>query len=119
MKSLEAAKPKTLLNAEIDVHPLLTREQRTMLKAMRSADRQITMYDFACVVLKATACDYSQSDDDDVKERVKTERALKYAAILFVYEALKACDHDIIKQWPEFETMLQQIEDLNTLGLPL
>ena len=109
---------KPLRNAEIDAHPLLDRDQKVMLKVMRNATREISMYDFARIALHATAGNFIGADDDDITERVKTERALHHAALLFVYEALKACDHDIIKQWPEFDTMLQQLADLNTLGLP-
>lgn len=109
---------KPLRNAEIDAHPLLDRDQRAMLKVMRNATRELSMYDFARIALHAAAGDYVNADDDDIAERVKGERALHYAALLFVYEALKACDHDIIKQMDEFPTALQFLEELNTLGLP-
>lgn len=90
-----------------------------MCKLMRNTDgKTFRMFDFARIALHATASDYANADDDDISERVKTERTLHHAALLFVYEALKACDHEIIKQWPEFDTMLQQLEDLSTLGLP-
>lgn len=110
---------KPLRNAEIDAHPLLDRDQRAMCKLMRNMDgKTFRMFDFARIALHATASDYANADDDDFAERAKTERALHHAALLFIYEALKACDHDIIKQWPDFDTMLQQLEDLGTLGLP-
>ena len=124
MTKAEACQPladaiKPLRNAEIDAHPLLNRDQRAMCKLMRNTDgRRFRMFDFARVELHATASDYANADDDDIAERVKTEMALHRAALLFVYEALKACDHDIIKQWPDFDIMLQQLEDLNTLGFP-
>ena len=70
------------------------------------------MMDFARIALRATATNYT--DDPNTP----TDRALQHAALLFVYEALKACGHEIITQWPEFDEMLQQLEDLGTLGLP-
>jgi hypothetical protein len=73
------------------------------------------MMDFARIALRATAVDYAGAES---YARTVADRALQHAALLFVYEALKACDHDIIKEWPEFDTMLQQLEDLGTLGLP-
>lgn len=108
-----------LRNAEIDAHPLLDRDQRAMCKVMRNTDgKYFRMYDFARIALHATASDYANADDDDIPERVRTERALHRNALLFVYEALKTCDHAIIKEWPDFDTMLQQLEDLGTLGFP-
>lgn len=109
---------KPLRNADIEAHPLLFREQHALIKAMRSADRSTTFYDFARVALCASAADYVNADDDDMRERAKTMRALQRAALLFVYEALKACDHAIITEWPEFDIMLQQLEDLDKLGFP-
>ena len=110
---------KPLRNAEIDAHPLLDRTQRALCKLMRNTDgKRFRMFDFARIALHATASDYANADDEDIAERVKTEMALHRAALLFVYEALKACDHEIITQWPDFDMMLQQLEDLNTLGLP-
>lgn len=103
---------KPLRNSEIDAHPLLDHEYRKLVKVFRNKDRSLTMMDFARIALRATATDYTSDPC------VPTDRALQYAALLFVYEALKACDHDIITQWPDFDTMLKCLEDLNTLGLP-
>lgn len=110
---------KPLRNAEIDAHPLLTHEERATLKIMRNKRRDITMYDFAKIVHQAAATDYANVDRRTDGDRWLVRRALQRAALLYVYEALKACDHDIIKQWAEFDTMLQQLEDLDTLGYPL
>lgn len=93
---------KPLRNAEIDAHPILDPAQKATLKAMRNATREIRLYDFARIALQATACDYAHSAADD------TAQALQRAALLFAYEALKACDHDSLKQWPDFDTLLQQ-----------
>ena len=86
---------------------------------MRNNRRDITMYDFAQVALQAAATDYAAVDRRTDGNRLVAKHDLQHAALLFVYEALKACGHDIIKQWPEFDTMLQQLEDLDRLGLPL
>ena len=110
---------KPVRNAEIDAHPMLDRAQRAMCKVMRNAEgKGFRMFDYARIALGAAASDYANADDDDIRERVVTERALHHAALLFVYEALKACDHDIITEMEEFPTALQFIEELNTLGIP-
>lgn len=113
------ATPKPLRNAEIDAQPMLDQDQRLMCRMMRNQARKdgapFTMMDFARIALRATAVDYAGAES---YARTVADRALQHAALLFVYEALKACDHNIIKEWPEFGTMLQQLEDLNTLGLP-
>jgi len=106
-----------LLNTEIESHELLTSEQHLLCKAMRNESRRaghdFTLYDFAKVALRATARDYVEASDlsEAAREqaRVTHERALQRAAILFVYEALKACDINLIKQWPEFDEMLRSI----------
>jgi hypothetical protein len=108
---------KALRNADIDSHPLLDRDQRKIVKIFRNKDRSITMIDFAKIALRATARDYTNASVEGFSEAI-TDRALRHAALLYVYEALKACDHDIIRQWPEFDTMLEQLVDLGTLGLP-
>lgn len=110
---------KPLRNSEIDAQPMLDQDHKLMCKAMRTQSRkdgiEFTMMDFARICLRATAVDYVGAES---YEKTVADRALQYAALLFVYEALKACDHAIIKEWPEFDTMLQQLEDLGTLGLP-
>lgn len=110
---------KPLRNAEIDKQPLLDQDHKLMCKAMRTQSRKdggaFTMLDFARICLRATAVNYEGAE---ISARAGADRALQHAALLFVYEALKACDHAIIKEWPEFDTMLQQLEDLATLGLP-
>lgn len=114
--------PKLLSNTEIDAQTLLDQDQRSMCRIMRNHARKegipFTMMDFARITLRATAVDYTGADAESTDDRTLADRALQRAALLFVYEALKACDHDIIKEWPEFNTMLQQLEDLGTLGLP-
>jgi len=110
---------KPLRNAEIDAQPLLDQDHRLMCKAMRNQARkdgaEFTMMDFARICLRATAVDYAGAEG---YERISADRSHQHAALLFVYEALKACDHAIIKEWAEFDTMLQQFEDLCALGFP-
>jgi hypothetical protein len=110
---------KLLRNAEIDSQPMLDQDHKLMCKAMRTRARKdgtpFTMMDFARVRLRTAAIDYTS---DESYERVVVDAELQRAALTFVYEALKACGHDIITQWPEFDTMLQQLEDLGTLGFP-
>jgi hypothetical protein len=119
MDKIKDAKP--LRNAEIDAHPMLDWDQKLMCRNLRSqAGKEsvpFAMVDFARIALRACAVDYAH-DGAASYSRDVADRALQHAALLFVYEALKACDHDIIKEWPEFDTMLQQLEDLGTLGLP-
>ena len=110
-----ATKPvpiKPLRNAEIEAHPMLDRDQQVMLKIMRNARRDITMYDFAKIALQAAATDYANAEDTN-DSCFSAKRALHHAAFLFVYEALKACDLDIIKEWDGFEEMLESLQTLN------
>lgn len=113
--------PKTLSNTEIDQQPLLDQDQRSMCRIMRNHARKegspFTMMDFARITLRATAVNYADAEDY-TDDKALADMALQRGALLFVYEALKACDHSIIKEWPEFNTMLQQLEDLGILGLP-
>lgn len=114
----QTAPTKPLRNAEIDAHAMLSAEQRQILKAMRNRRRDITLYDFAQIALQAAATDYTNVDRNSDGNRVTAQRDLQYAALLFVYEALRATDLDIIKQWPEFDEMLRCLETLHTCGLP-
>ncbi len=116
----EATEPaRPLRNAEIDAHPMLDRDLKLMCRTMRTQSKKygvsFAMMDFARICLHATAVDYASTDDG---KRTAPSRELQKAAVLFVYEALKACQHEIIKQWPEFDAMLKQLEDLVALGLP-
>jgi hypothetical protein len=103
-------KAVTAKNAEIDAHELLSQEQRQLCKTLRNDSRSkgypFAMFDFAKIALRARARDYSEADTG------MTERDLQRAAILYVYEALKATDLAIIKEWPEFDEMLRNLEYL-------
>lgn len=106
----------TIRNAEIDAHELLDDGQRIMLKAMRRARRSLTMLDFAQVALRATGCNYARADAGLDGSAQVADRAHRRAAVLYVYEALRASDAAIIKEWPEFDEMLRMlvvlVEDL-------
>ncbi len=90
---------------------------RIMRNHARKEGSPFTMMDFARITLRATAVNYADAEDY-TDDKALADMALQRGALLFVYEALKACDHSIIKEWPEFNTMLQQLEDLGILGLP-
>lgn len=98
---------KPLRNAEIDAQPMLDQDHKLMCKAMRTQSLKdgtpFAMMDFARICLRATAVDYAGAESC---ERVVADSRLQHAALIFAYEALKACDHDIIKQWPDFDMML-------------
>lgn len=108
----EAADTKPLRSAKINAHELLDMEQRKMCRIMRTRSARngepFTMLDFAKIALCATASDYVQAASES-PEAVMTDIAHRRAAILYVYEALKACDIPIIKEWPEFDEMLKNL----------
>lgn len=104
----------TLLKiTEIKKHELLTSDQTVMCRAMRDESRRtgedFTMHDFAKIALRACARNYA----DGVGAPIIADAELRRAAILYVYEALKACDIAIIKQWPEFDEMLRSLTYLS------
>lgn len=107
---------------EIDKHPLLDDEQKKMCRifAQTAARKKeaFTMLQFAEVALRATGNDYADARDGEIHEQARTDLEHRRAAVLYVREALISCEHEIITQWPEFDTMLQQLDDLVTLGLP-
>jgi hypothetical protein len=88
------APAKPLRNAEIDAQPMLDQDHKLMCKAMRTQSRKdgtpFTMADFARICLRATAVDFAGAES---YERTVADRALQKAALVFVYEALKGCDH--------------------------
>jgi hypothetical protein len=107
----------TIRNAEIDQHPLLDRTQKMLAKAFRNQARSertsLSMLGIADIALRAAANDYSASDDDDDPELVMRIAALRRQAVLYVYEALRATDLDIIRQWDGFDEMLSSLAMLH------
>lgn len=83
-----------LTNAEIDAHPLLDRDQRVTCKARRNLakkeHRPFTMLEFAEVSLRETGNDYAALTDQGGLWAAWSDDALRRAAILYVYEAVKA-----------------------------
>lgn len=109
----------SITNAEIREHELLDDEQRKIIRALRGAasrrGESFTMLGFAEVALRATAVDYgavTDGGDEAIPERVIADARLRDAAVLYVYEALRATDNAIIREWPEFDEMLRMLVSL-------
>lgn len=83
-----------MTNAEIDAHPLLNEEQRQLCKSLRSLakkePRPFTMLEFAKIALRATGNEYAAVTDQWGPEAARCDDAHRRAAILYVYEAIKA-----------------------------
>ena len=83
-----------LTDVEIDGHPLLDQEQREICKSLRNTARRekrpFRMLDFAEIALRATGNDYAATTDQDGFQAAQRDRAHRQAAILYVYEAVKA-----------------------------
>lgn len=116
---------KTITTKQISEHELLDHTDRQVADAMRrdarETKREFTMLDFAVVKLKGEARNYVESDEygetdwpaQHAHRLVTRERALKRAAIFYVYEALRAVDAPIINEWPEFDEMLRCLVTLD------
>jgi hypothetical protein len=95
---------------EIRAHELLDSTQRdvcwAMAKHSREAKHAFDWLKYAEINLKGTATNYVENTNDMA---TLNERDLKRAAVLYVYEALRACDIPIIKEWPEFDEMLKNL----------
>lgn len=81
-------------DVEIDAHPLLSEDQRQVCKDLRDLaereHRSFTMLEFAEVALRATGNDYAAVTDRGGPEAARHDQAHRRAAILYVYEAVKA-----------------------------
>lgn len=108
-QALALARLRTVTDIEIDAHLLLTDEQKKLCKIFRDKATkdgdEFTMLDFAQIVLRATGCDYAASVTDH--QTVVHDASHRRAAIIYVYEALRAVDAPIITEWPEFDEMLK------------
>lgn len=106
---------KPLTNAQIDAHELLSKQQRALLKQFRNLSKKqretFTMLDFARISLRVAGKAYA--DADGGLETAVADHDLQHAAILYVYELLKAVDEPLIKEWDGFDEMLRSIEVLN------
>lgn len=105
---------------EIREHELLDSEQRKVCEALvkhaKGGKSPFGWLQFAEVVLKGTARNYVEHLDSDEEEtssgrrtQARIDLELRRAAVLYVYEALRACDLGIIKEWPEFDEMLKNL----------
>jgi hypothetical protein len=81
-----------MTNAEIDGHPLLDRDQQKVCKSLNNLakreNRPFTMLEFAEIALRATGNDYAATSSED--DAAACDLAHRRAAILYVYEAIKA-----------------------------
>jgi hypothetical protein len=93
-KKQTKAEITTMSDAEIDGHPLLDREQQKLCKGLRNLAKRrgesFTMAEFAAVALRATGNDYAAVTDEGGHAAAMRDKDHQLAAILYVYEALKA-----------------------------
>ena len=93
-KKAAEARLAIMTNDEIDAHPLLDQEQRRICKGLRNAAKSegssFTMLAFAEISLRATGNDYAAVTDQGGHEAARCDDAHRRAAILYVYEAIKA-----------------------------
>ena len=115
------ARLRTVSEPEIDDHPLLDDEQRKICKALRRAalreERAFTMLDFAEVALRATGNDYAAVTDQGGHLAARRDRLHRLAAVLYVYEAVKA-GPTIVADGAEERGTLKDLEILASHGLP-
>lgn len=100
-----------LTQAEINEHPILDDELRAICKrlrrtATRMSDKSFTWSDFAEISLRAAARNYAATGDDVTRETVLTDQALKRAALLYAYEAIKNCESGMVSEYPELDNVL-------------
>lgn len=93
-KKTVETRPAIMTNDEIDAHPLLDPEQRRICKGLRNAAKSdgssFTMLAFAEISLRATGNNYADVTDQGGHEAARCDYAHRRAAILYVYEAIKA-----------------------------
>ena len=84
----------TLTDVEIDGHPLLNEAQMRLCKEFRNIAKRtkqpFTMQQFAAVSLRATGNDYAAVTDEGGHAAAMRDKDHQLAAILFVYESIKA-----------------------------
>lgn len=110
---------------EITSHPLLDSSHRNLARVMRSRAKAdgnaFSMIAFAKICLRATGRNYveaSAGEDEANTPAILADIEHRRAAILYAYEALKATDLAIIKEWPQFDEMLKCLEQLAAGELP-
>ena len=91
-KALEALTIVT--DVEIDAHPLLDREQQKLCKSFRTIAKRngdpFTMLQFAEIALRASGNNYAAVTDQGGHKAARHDKEHRQAAILYVYEAIKA-----------------------------
>ena len=110
-KALEAVTAVT--DVEIDAHPLLTREHQTLCKSLRTLAKRngdpFTMLQFAEITLRATGNNYAAVTDEGGHEAAMRDNEHRLAAILYVYEAIKA-GPPIVSETAEQRGTLKDLE---------
>jgi len=84
----------TMTDNQINGHPLLDRAQMKICKSLRDLAKRrgesFTMAEFAAVALRAAGNDYAAVTDRGGHEAAMRDKEHQLAAILYVYEAIKA-----------------------------
>jgi hypothetical protein len=109
---------QSVKNAAIDSHDLLDDAARQLCKQMRTMARAtgepFSMLAFAEIHLRASAKTYAEADErDNAASTMMASRDLRRAAILYVYEALKATDIAIISEYPDLPEALDLLTWIN------
>jgi hypothetical protein len=103
----------TLTDVEIDDHPLLTGPQMKLCKELRNLAKRgkesFTLLDFASIALRATGNDYAEVTGEGGPEAAKRDYEHQRAAILFVYESIKA-GPPIVSETAEQRGTLKDLE---------
>ena len=111
------ARLQTVSIMEIDAHPLLDVTQRKLCKVLRKAalrdQTPFTMLAFAEIALRATGNDYAAYQSG--REAAKCDQLHRRAAILYVYEAVKA-GPPIVAETAEARGTLKDLELLVSHG---
>ena len=107
------ARLQTVSIIEIDMHPLLDDTQRKLCKLLRKAALRdqvpFTMLVFAEIALRATGNDYAAVSHEGGHQAAKYDQRHRRAAILYVYEAVKA-GPPIIAETAEERGTLKDLE---------
>ena len=100
-------------DVEIDAHPLLDREQQKLCKSLRTIAKRngdpFTMLQFAEIALRASGNNYAAVTDQGGHEAARRDSEHCQAAILYVYEAIKA-GPAIVSETAEHRGTLKDLE---------
>lgn len=102
---------------EIKEHPLLDDDQRKVARALsklsKREGKEFPALAFAEIALRAEAQNYAATSEDKISEVAFADLKLRRAALLYVYEALRATDLDIVREWSELDEALRSLEYLH------